>query len=68
MSTLDLPSAIRDPSRTARWAGVMFLLVILLQRFAVPGVAVGMTLPAVFAWMSCISITPPLFARTCARM
>jgi hypothetical protein len=51
MSTLDLPSAIRDPSRTARWAGVMFLLVILLQRFAVPGVAVGMTLPAVFAWM-----------------
>jgi hypothetical protein len=51
MSTLDLPVAVRDPGRTARWAGTMFLLVILLQRFAVPGVAVGMTLPAVFVWM-----------------
>src|SRR6185312_7996923 len=36
MRTLDLPAAVRDPGRTARWAGIMFLLVILLQRFAVP--------------------------------
>lgn len=36
--------------RTVRWAGVMFALVILLQRFSAPGIKVGMLLPVVLVW------------------
>ena len=36
--------------RTVWWAGVMFALVVLLQRFSVPGIKVGMLLPVVLVW------------------
>ena len=37
--------------RTARWVGVLFLLVVLLQRFALPGVPnLALLVPAVVVW------------------
>lgn len=36
--------------RTAHWAGALFALVVLLQRFAVPGTRVSLLLPVVALW------------------
>ena len=44
-----VPSSVE--LRTARWVGVLFLLVVLLQRFALPGVPnLALLVPAVAVW------------------
>ena len=44
-----VPSSVE--LRTARWVGVLFLLVVLLQRFALPGVPnLALLVPAVVVW------------------
>jgi hypothetical protein len=41
----------REQRRTVKWATVLFVLVILVQRFSVPGMPVPMLLPVVLGWV-----------------
>jgi hypothetical protein len=42
----------RTAARTARWAGVLFVTLILIQRVSVPGLPVPMLLPVLLAWVA----------------
>lgn len=48
--TTTAPEADERAARTAQWVLVLFVLCVLLQRFAIPNTDVALLLPAVLAW------------------